>query len=132
QDYIVVVTIPESTADQKSTWCHWVYNGDQISGDGHQFADYPGLGFTANHVTITTNNFPFTGPGFDYAQILSFKKSALYQPDCSAKPTPTVFGGSATRDPDGSKGFTIQPAQTIGGTDPTLQYMASFDWNGSR
>jgi hypothetical protein len=132
EDYIVITTIPEATADQKATWCHWVYRGDQTSGDGHQFADYPGLGFTASHVTITTNNFSYSGSSYDTAQIMTFKKSALYRADCSGTPTPKVFANKATRDPDGSKAFTIQPAQTIGGTNPTTQYMASFDWNPSR
>ncbi|MBI3648570.1 MAG: hypothetical protein HY240_07475 [Actinobacteria bacterium] len=130
EDYIVIVTIPGATADKKSTWCPLVLNGDQIAGDGHQFADYPGLGFTADRVTITTNNFPFSGPGFDYVQILSFKKSKLY--DCSLSTVPfTVLGGKQTRDPDGSKAFTIQPAETIGGSSPKVQYMASFDHSGS-
>jgi hypothetical protein len=132
EGYIVVVSIPAATADQKSTWCHWTYVGDQISGDGHQFADYPGLGFTANRVTITTNNFPFSGPGYDYVQILSFKKSQLYDPACAGTPNPKVLGGNKTDVPDGSPAFTIQPAETAGGVDPKVQYMASFDFNGTR
>jgi hypothetical protein len=132
QGYIVVVTIPEATADQKSTWCHWVYPGDEIAGDGHQFADYPGLGFTGDRVTITTNNFQFSGPGYDYAQILSFKKSQLYDPSCHGTPVPRVIGGNRTDEPDGSKAFTLRPAETVGGTSPSNQYLASFDFNGTR
>jgi hypothetical protein len=129
--HIVVVVIPGPTASNKNTWCHWVYDGDQISGDGSQFADYPGLGFTADRVTVSTNNFPSVGAGFDYVQILSFKKSELYQQDCNPTPTPTVLGGNKTDVPDGSKAFTIQPAETTGG-NPKTQYMASFDFNGVR
>ncbi|HEY7400444.1 MAG TPA: hypothetical protein VH989_06060 [Actinomycetota bacterium] len=129
---IVVVVIPGPTAKNKNTWCHWVYPGDQIANDGSQFADYPGLGFTADRVTVTTNNFPTTGPGFDYVQILSFKKSQLYEQDCNPTPSPKVIGGNKTEDPDGSQAFTIQPAETVGGANPKVQFMASFDFNGSR
>jgi hypothetical protein len=132
QDYIVVVAIPGPTADRKGTWCHWVYVGDQVAGDGHQFADYDGLGFTADRVTVTTNNFQFSGPGYDYAQILSFKKSQLYDPGCGTKPRPVVFAGKQTREPDGSKAFTLRPAETVGGTAPKIQYLTSFDFNGTR
>jgi len=132
EGYLVMVSIPEATADRKGTWCHWVYVGDQVAGDGHQFADYPGLGFTADRVTVTTNNFDFSGPGYDYAQILSFKKKQLYDPGCDSRPTPTVFAGQATRDPDGSKAFTLRPAETVGGTAPKIQYLTSFDYNGTR
>jgi hypothetical protein len=131
EGYLVVVAIPEATADRKGTWCHWVYVGDQVARDGHQFADYDGLGFTASRVTVTTNNFDFSGPSYDYAQILSFKKSQLYDPTCGAAPEPTVFSGSATREPDGSKAFTLRPAETVGGTAPRIQYLTSFDYNGS-
>jgi hypothetical protein len=132
EGYIVVVTIPEATADQKSTWCHWVYVGDQVGGDGHQFADYDGLGYTANRVTVTTNQFPFTGSGYDYTQILSFKKSQLYDPGCAGTPKPKVFGGNRTNEPDGSPSFTLRPAETTGGTAPKTQYLTSFDYNRAR
>lgn len=128
---VVVVVIPGSTASNKNTWCHWVFDGDQIPGDGAQFADYPGLGFTADRVTVTTNNFPTTGPGFDYVQIMSFKKKQLYQTDCNPAPKPKVLGGNKTDVPDGSPAFTIQPAETVGGTNPKAQFMASFDFNGA-
>jgi hypothetical protein len=131
EGYLVLVTIPEATANRKATWCHWVYPGDQRGGDGHQFADYPGLGFTADRVTITTNNFQFSGFGYDYAQILSFKKSSIYGPGCGRTPRPTVLGGRRTAEPDGSKAFTLRPAETVGGTSPTNQFLTSFDYNGS-
>jgi hypothetical protein len=131
EGYLVLVTIPEATANRKATWCHWVYPGDQIAGDGHQFADYPGLGYTSGRVTITTNNFQFSGFGYDYAQILSFKKSSLYGRRCGGTPHPKVLGGHRTAEPDGSKAFTLRPAETVGGTSPTTQYLTSFDSNGS-
>jgi hypothetical protein len=132
QDYLVVVTMPGATAARKGTWCHWVYPGDQIARDGHQFADYPGLGFTSDRVTVTTNNFEFSGLGYDYAQILSFKKSQLYDPSCGTKPVPRAIGGDRTREPDGSRAFTLRPAETVGATPTATQYLTSFDYNGLR
>jgi hypothetical protein len=132
ESHIVVVVMPGPTADDKNTWCHWVYDGDQIANDGAQFADYPGLGFTANRVTVTTNNFATPSLGYDYVQILSFKKSELYEQDCTPTPTPKVIGGTKTEDPDGSPAFTIQPAETAGGANPKTQFMASFDFNGPK
>ncbi len=122
--WIVIVAIPESTADDTGTWCTTRLGGDQRAGDGKQLADYPGLGFTSDRVTVTTNQFPFRGPGYDYAQILSFPKSRLY--DCTATLKVLVFADKQTRNPDGSPGFTIQPARTTGGTSPTTQFLVEF------
>ena len=131
---IVVVYIPGSTADDFSTWCGLIVPGDQVSGDGKQFADYPSVGLTADRVAITTNNFDFDSglpPGkYDYAQIISIKKSELYDPTCTIVPTLRVFSGNQLRDPDGSKAFTLQAAATVGGTEPTTQFLTSFDFNG--
>jgi hypothetical protein len=127
---LVIVFVPGSTADDLNTWCGLVINGDQVAGDGKQFADYPTVGFTADRVAIASNNFDFDsgiGP-FDYVQVLSFAKSQLYDPTCSIIPVPKVFKG--LRDPDGSRAFTLQPAETIGGTEPKTQYLTEFDWNG--
>jgi hypothetical protein len=42
-----------------------------------------------------------------------------------------VIGGDRTREPDGSKAFTLRPAETVGGTSAGPQYLASFDFNGT-
>lgn len=125
---LVVVTIPGSTADQKSTWCPLVLSGDQVRGNGLQQADYPGLGFTQDRVVLSTDSFDATGRRLEYSQVVSMEKSQLY--DCGRVPRLTVFADRQTRDPDGSAAATIQPAVTVGGGSPTTQYLASFDWNG--
>jgi len=124
---IVISTIPNATADDTSTWCTTFVGGDQLVGDGAQWSDYPGLGYTSDRVTITTNQFSFSDT-FRYSQILSFEKSQLY--DCSI-PSPTfdVLAGTQTANLDGSPAFTLQPAQTVGGPE-TDQFLLSFELAG--
>ena len=126
---IVITAIPDATAEQQGTWCSTVLAGDQVSTDAATWADYPGLGFTDERVTVSTNEFKFptSNGAFSYAQVLSLPKSSLY--DCSQPLTVDVFAGSATRNVDGSPAFSIQPAQTAG--SPTSdQFMLSFDGPG--
>jgi hypothetical protein len=126
-DWIEVTTMPGATADDTGTCCTLVLHGDQTTGDGRQFADYPGLGFTADRITITTNNFSFDLTRFAHVQVLSLRASQLYAPGCDGPVTPRVFAAGATRNPDGSKAFSMQPAATVGGTDPATQYLVSFE-----
>jgi hypothetical protein len=128
---IVVTTIPNATANDTTTWCTTIVKGDQLAGDGAQWADYPGLGYTTDRVTVTTNQFGFGEDfPFRYAQILSFDKTELY--DCTvADPSVDVLSGGRTRNLDGTPAFTLQPAQTVGvaGTD---QFLLSFEPRGRR
>jgi hypothetical protein len=126
EGYIDVVTIPSGNAEDTSTWCLTRMVGDQFRNGRHEFADYPTLGFTADRVTVSTNNFGFRSGVFRYAQIISMRKSALYDPTCSSKVPLKVAGGAATRNPDGSKAFTLQAAQSVGGS-PTDQYLVSLE-----
>ncbi len=41
-----------------------------------------------------------------------------------------IFSRGQTRDPDGSRAFTIVPTVSFGGS-PSAQYMTSMDFNGS-
>jgi hypothetical protein len=125
-NWIIVTTMPGASAEDTDTWCTFVMNGDQTSGDGRQFADYPGLGFTADRVTITTNNFSFDLTRYDHAQIVSLRKAQLYGSGCGGPLALKTFGGHATSNPSGSKAFSIQPAMTVGGASPSTQYLASF------
>jgi len=124
---IFVAAIPNATAPDITTWCITEFAGDQIPGSPNVWADYPGLGFNDSRVTITTNQFTFpssTGR-FKYSQIMTFDKADLY--DCSQPaPSPTVFGGTKTRDANGFQSFTIQPAQTVG-SSPGAQVLISFE-----
>ena len=133
QSFLSVVVIPEGSEDDTGQWCVLHMSGDQVGGNGKQFADYPTVGFTENRVTIATNQYDFSNApnvgGFRYAQVISILKSKLY--DCDVPLVPIrVFSRTQTRDPDGSKAFTIVPAVSIGGA-PTAQYMTSMDFNGS-
>jgi hypothetical protein len=133
QSFLSIVMIPEGSEGNSNLWCVLHMSGDQVGGNGKQFADYPMIGFTENRVTLTTNQFgydnaPFVG-GFQYAQVVSFGKTALY--DCSVPVVPIkVFSGVQTRDPDGSRAFTIVPTVSFGGAS-TTQFMTSMDFNGS-
>lgn len=134
RSFLSLVVIPEGSEAVTADWCVLHMSGDQVSNNGKQFADYPMLGFTEDRVTLTTNQFdysdaPFAG-GFQYVQVVSMRKAKLY--DCSVPVVPIkVFSRNQTRDPDGSRAFTIVPTVSFGGA-PTTQFMASLDFNGSR
>jgi hypothetical protein len=134
QNFITIVTMAEGTEASTSGWCVLHMSGDQVTGNGKQFADYPMLGFTENRVTLTTNQFDFRNApaigDFEYAQVISIRKTPLY--DCTPPTTVPIkiFSRSQTTDPDGSRAFTIVPTVSFGGS-PTVQYMTSLDFNGS-
>jgi hypothetical protein len=133
QSFLSVVVIPEGSEDTTNDWCVLHMSGDQVGSNGKQLADYPMVGFTKNRVTLTTNQFrydnaPFVG-GFEYVQVVSIGKGALY--DCSVPVVPIkVFSRNQTKDPDGSRAFTIVPTISVDGA-PTTQFMTSIDFNGS-
>jgi hypothetical protein len=126
EGYIEVVSIPAATPEDTGTWCLTHMVGDQFHNGRHEFADYPTVGFTANRVTVTTNNFGFRTGVFRYAQAISMPKSSLYDPTCSKVVPIEVAGGAETRNPDGSKAFTLQAAQSVDGA-PTDQYLVSLE-----
>ncbi|HEX6399056.1 MAG TPA: hypothetical protein VF108_01125, partial [Actinomycetota bacterium] len=131
QSFISIVVIPEGAEDDdtQTGWCTLHMSGDQVSGNGKQLADYPMLGLTGDRVTLTTNQFSFDSLAFRYVQVVSIRKTHLY--DCAVDPVPIkVFSRTQTKDPDGSRAFTIVPAISNGG-DPTTQFMTSIDYNGS-
>ena len=123
--WIVVSAMPGATASDPATWCVHQIKADQVKRDGKQWADYPGLGYDLDRVTVTSNQFDFAGPqGFAYAQVLSFGKAGLY--DCTQALEFQAFGGAATSNPDGTRAFTVQPA-TSAGTAPADQYLMSYE-----
>jgi hypothetical protein len=133
QSFLSVVVIPEGSEDVTADWCVLHMSGDQVRNNGRQLADYPMVGFTEDRVTLTTNQFDYTNApfveGFKYVQVVSFRKGQLY--DCSVPVVPIkVFSRTQTKDPDGSRAFTIVPAISFGGA-PTSQFMTSIDFNGS-
>ena len=131
QGYIEVVTIPSATAEDTGTWCRTHMVGDQVHNGKHEFADYPSVGFTANRVVVTTNNFGFHNGPFRFAQVISMPKAALYNdPTCTKTVPIKVLAGAKTRNPDGSQAFTLQAAQSVGGA-PTDQFLASLEAKAS-
>jgi hypothetical protein len=126
EGYIHVVSIPSATAEDQSTWCDTHMVGDQFRNGRHEFADYPSIGFTGNRVVVTTNNFGFNDGPFRYAQIVSMPKSQLYEPTCTQTVHIQVAGGNATKNPDGSRAFTLQAA-TAAGTAPSDQFLVSLE-----
>jgi len=123
RSWIVVATVPDATAADPSTWCVRKIRGDLVPGDGPQWADYPGLGFDDDRVTVTSNQFTFRPYRFRYAQVLSMPKDQLY--DCARDLEITAFHGELTREPSGRKAFTIQPAVSYGRA--ARQFLLSFD-----
>lgn len=122
---IVTVAIPNATATDTTTWCVRSFPGDQLPSSPSVWADYPGLGFNHDRLTITTNQFTFptSSARFRYAQIMSIPKASLY--DCTQPaPTPDVFAGTQTQDSSGFPAFTLQPAQTVDGN--VAQLLVSF------
>ena len=126
EGHIHVVAIPSATAEDTSTWCDTHMVGDQFPNGRHEFADYPSIGFTQNRVVVTTNNFGFNNGPFRYAQVISMRKSQLYEPACTQPVDIEVAGGKATTNPDGTKAFTLQAA-TAAGTAPSDQYLVSLE-----
>lgn len=125
RSWIVLATIPDATAADPSTWCFMKTPGDGVDGNGEQWSDYPGLGYDLNAVTLTANAFHFKTQRFAYAQIVRFPKDTFYDPTCTQTVLFQRFSDRATRNPDGSKAFTIQPAASVG-PDATSQYLVSF------
>lgn len=122
---IFMVAIPNATATTTSTWCPTSFPGDMIAASPNLWADYPAVGYNDTRITIATNefSFPSSTASFRYSQIMTIDKSVY---DCSLPvSTPTVFGGTKTRDANGLQSFTVQPAQTIG-LSPGPQLLVSF------
>jgi hypothetical protein len=126
RSWINVVSMPEATVGAPSTWCKRKLKGDQVSGFGNLWADYPGLGFDGERVYITSNQFTFSRPEeFRYAQIIALRKNGLY--DCDRPLRKTVFARAQTRDPGGIPAFTIQPAVTESVTTASPpEFLVSF------
>ncbi len=72
--------------------------------------DYPHIGADANGFYVTTNEYPFFGPGFHAAQVYSFSKAAL----AASAPTLTVSQIDTIGADAGRPGFTLIPAISPG------------------
>ena len=72
--------------------------------------DYPHIGADANGFFVTTNEYPFFGPGFHAAQVYAFSKAAL----AASAPTLTVSQIDTIGADAGRPGFTLIPALSPG------------------
>ncbi|MGH2671877.1 MAG: hypothetical protein ACRDHC_02765 [Actinomycetota bacterium] len=128
---IIAVAIPNATATDLNTWCATSFPGDAVPGAPSVWADYPGLGYNEDRVTITSNQFTFPSSQGQFlsAQVMSIPKGPLY--DCTQpRPVvPDVFVGTQTRDASGIQAFTLQPAQTVG-TPASTQLLLSVQLAG--
>ena len=79
--------------------------------------DYPHIGADANGFYITTNAYPWNGPGFNGAQIYAFSKAQLAAGASSVTMAHIdTFGAVNAPSDTGSTqpGFTVWPAQSAG------------------
>jgi len=79
--------------------------------------DYPHIGADANGFYITTNAYPFDGPGFNGAQLYAFSKRQLAAGAASVNMVHLdTFGSVAVPSDAGATqpGFTVWPAQSPG------------------
>jgi hypothetical protein len=130
QSWIVVTTIPDATAADRTTWCGTKLHADTVPKNGRQWADYPAVGYDGDSIAIDTNAFTFGGP-FAYAQIYSITNDDLFGTCDPTSPVAfTPITGDGTRNPDGAKAFTIQPVQTQGASNGD-QYFLSYARSGA-
>lgn len=115
--YLIAVS---DDADPRGTWYRYSspahLDGSVATTNG---ADYPGIGFDAEAVYITSNQFAsFLQEGFVYSKIRIFKKSELYN---NAAPPLSYTDVTRMRDPsDGGFSFTIKPAVPLSPFDGTF------------
>jgi hypothetical protein len=127
------------TSDPTGTWTIYILpvQNDGTQGtpdhqcDGPCFGDYPHIGFDANAIFLTTNEFSLFGSGFFGAQVYAFGHNIF---------TGGVGGGvlfnTLGLGPDGG-GFTVWPAQGTqfngaqGGTENFLSSRAVFSNDGT-
>lgn len=122
---IYVVSIPDATATNQSTWCAREVQGDQSPGNGKQWADYPGVGYDQSRVYVSTNMFNF-GSGGEGSQVIAFDKAGLF--DCGVGLTSTTFTTDDVRLKDGTKIWTLQPATTVGAAN-SPEYALATDYH---
>jgi hypothetical protein len=101
--------------------------------NGFCLGDYPHIGFDANGIYLTTNEFAFFGSGFYGAQVYGIGHSVLL-----GGPGSVVLFNTLGAGPDGA-GFTVWPAQSPpgqfdssnGGTEFFLSSNAVFSDEGN-
>jgi hypothetical protein len=112
-----------ATSNPTGTWN--IYRVD-VTNDGSNsdasnacpcLGDYPHIGADANGVYLTTNAYPWSGNGFDGAQIYAFSKAQLAAGAASVTMVHIDTWGAVNAPSDAGStqpGFTVWPAQSPG------------------
>ncbi len=116
-------TAVSKTSDPTGAWT--IYQLD-VTNDGSNpspdnacpcIGDYPHIGADANGFYITTNAYPWEGPGFDGAQIYAFSKAQLAASAAHINVVHLDTFGAVNAPSDAGAtqpGFTVWPAQSPG------------------
>ena len=96
-------------------------DGTDIGGTGANagpyLGDYPHIGADAHGFYITTNAYPWNGPGFGGAQVYAFSKAQLAAGAANVTMVHIDTSGTVNAPSDagtGQPGFTVWPAQSPG------------------
>lgn len=89
-------------------WCSYFFNAKKNGA----WADYPGLGASADWLAVSTNNFGLDDFGFSSAWLWVMDKAKLVD-NAAACPGNKVFAFKVAKDGSGKTAFTLQPAQHL-------------------
>jgi hypothetical protein len=112
RSWIYVLSIPDATATEPSTWCLTKVVADRTGGDGPQRPRDTGLGYDETRVAVSADMYDFGRDRFSGSTVLAFPKARLY--DCSRTPRYDTFTGRETLSRTGERAVTLQPAVTVG------------------
>ncbi len=98
-------------------------------------ADYPGMGMDGSNIYITSNQIVFKSGLFQGARVLVIPKSSIYpNAGTGSCPTATSTDFPHLLNPDGSKTYSVQPANELdalpGQTSPPM-YLVNSRASGS-
>ncbi len=107
------------SSDPTGNWCTWALDATlDGSAQTSNSADFPLLGLDNDAIYITSNQFSFSSGTFQYSKLRILGKAQFYDNTCNQVQWVDIAN---LRNPDGSKAFSVQPAQTFG--IPGVQYL---------
>jgi hypothetical protein len=117
-----VLIARSDTSDPSGTWKAVSFLGNNGSPGADRFVDFTAMGFDANGVYVTTNNYPSNSPesGFGSVSIFSLPKTDLLATTPSLT-NMTRFDGLFT-----AYGETLQPAIDLAPSKTVTPILASF------
>ena len=100
------------TSNPTGLWYYYNFDATKDNGNSTSYwADFPGLGYDAQSVYLTSNQFDFQ-PVFKYTKIRVINKSDLYNYNNNGNPSFVDFVN--LKDPNGTTVKDIKPAQQFG------------------